>query len=158
MTGFVPVDLADVVQTRIRDRVPELARDTAGAVDFAALVSAGQLPQRLPAAFVIAGGLVADGERRAGGTTSTVAQTVAVVLVQGDQRDTTGEAARAAVWPLEWTVIKSLAGWSPAPGYRELLLVEDRLQGMGAAGRTGVVASTISFTTEWKFHTRTGGV
>ena len=158
MTGFVPVDLADKVQVRIRDRVPELARDTAGAVDFAALVAAGQLPQRLPAAFVIVGGLIADGERRAGGTSSTVTQTIAVVLVQGDHRDTTGEAARAAVWPLEWAVIRELAGWSPAPGYSEFLLAEDRLQGMGAAGRTGVVACTISFTTEWKFHTRTGGV
>lgn len=157
MSGFVPIDLADAVKTRLRTGAPEhLEHTTLGAVAFADLVSKKQLPTRLPAAFVVAGGLVGDGTRRVGAVSIPVTQTVAVVLVQSHAGDPTGVAARAAVWPLEWTVIDLLTGWIPAAGYAELLFEEDRLQGIGGDGRTGAVACTLTFTTEWKIHKRTG--
>lgn len=158
MTGFTPIDLEDAVQNRIRGTVSDLARTTAGAVAFADLVNRKLLPARLPAAFVVAGGLVGSGQRRMGAVSIPVTQTITVVLVQSHAGDPTGEAARAAVWPLEWAVIDSLTGWIPAAGYNELLFEEDRLQGLGGDGRTGAVACTLTFTTEWHIHKRTGGV
>ncbi|HYH17573.1 MAG TPA: hypothetical protein VD995_03045 [Azospirillum sp.] len=157
MSGFTPIDLAAAVQTRISGSVADLKHTTAGAVEFAELVSKKLLPARLPAAFVVAGALVGDGVRRVGAVSIEVAQAVTVILVQGSAKDATGEAARAACWPLEWAVIDCLTGWAPAEGYAELLFEEDALRGLGGEGRTGAVAATLTFTTEWKLHKRTTG-
>lgn len=157
MSSFTPIDLEAAVQAHLRANIAALKHTTAGAVAFADLVSKKLLPARLPAAFVIAGGLVGSGQRRVGAVSIPVIQTVTVVLVQSHAGDPTGEAARAAVWPLEWAAIDLLTGWIPAPGYAELLFEEDRLQGIGGDGRTGAVACTLTFTTEWKIHKRTGG-
>ncbi len=150
---FAPIDLAVRVQERLRDHVPELI-DVKGDVDFAKLVAERRLPTRLPAAFVVATGLNAQFQRRVGAVSHDVTQGVSVVLVQAHAGDASGEKARAAVWPLELSVITTLAGWSPAAGYAAIGLTESRLQGLGAAGATGAVASTISFVTEWKLHSR----
>lgn len=146
--AFTPIDLEAAVQTKLRG-IPDLEHTTDGAVAFADLVSKKLLPKRLPAAFVIAGGLIGNGVRRAGGVSVPVTQTVSVVLVQSHAGDPSGEAARAAVWPLEWAVIDLLNGWTPAKGYEEFLFQEDRLQGLGGDGRTGAVACTLTFTTDW---------
>ncbi|SMH62533.1 phage tail terminator protein [Azospirillum agricola] len=155
MSAFVPVDLASAVQDRLRDRIPaaELP-DIAGETDFATLVAERRLPPRLPAAFVIATGFNVQFQRRVGTISHDITQGLGVVLVQSHAGDASGALARAAVWPLELRVIQALAGWSPASGYAGFALTESQLQGLGGAGAAGSVASTISFVTEWKLHSR----
>lgn len=151
--SFAPIDLADAVQQRLRAHVTALA-DVKGDTDFARLVADRRLPARLPAAFVIVTGFNAQFQRRVGAISHDITQGVAVVLVQSHAGDASGDKARAAVWPLELAVIDALAGWSPAKGYAGFALTESRLQGLGGAGAAGAVASTISFVTEWKLHSR----
>lgn len=155
MRDFVPIDLASAVQSRLRTRLDaSVLPDIKGETDFATLINDRRLPARLPAAFVVVTGLAADHQRRVGAISHNIGQGVSVVLVQSHAGDASGERARAAVWPLELSVITALAGWIPASGYAGFALTESRLQGLGAAGQSGAVASTISFSTEWKLHVK----
>lgn len=152
MTATPLIDLSDAVQARLRGAVPDLTHTTSGALDFEALVQGGALPSRLPAAFVINGGLLADTTARVGRLSLRLREAVAVVLVQGSLRDTSGAAARAAVWPLQRSVLLALTGWAPAAGYDPLAPEAVRLQALGGDARTGAVAVTLEFATSWTWH------
>lgn len=150
-----PIDLVEAVRARLRDKIPaETLPDIKGETDFAKLISEKRLPQRLPAAFVVATGWNATFQRRVGAVSHDIAQGVAVVLVQSHAGDASGDKARASVWPLELAAVTALAGWAPAAGYVAFAVTESRLQGLGSAGSAGAVASTLSFVTEWKLHAK----
>ena len=101
-------------KTRIEDQVAALAGRVEEVADLAALVAAGALPQRSPAAFVLPLGF--DG---GAGTAATgfyrqdKSETIGVILFVEAAGDPRAQRALATVDSLKDAVVAGVAGWGP---------------------------------------------
>lgn len=121
----------ELIKTRVKTQVVELATNTFSAADMAGVSEAEQFT---PAAHVLYyGDRVAEGQgRSSNGECQCVDQVWYVILVFRNVRDTvTGQAVRAEAGPVIKKVLKALQGWQltnehgplkrvngPAPGHR----------------------------------------
>lgn len=102
------------VKTRLEGQVLELNGAMQEAVDFAALVEAGQLPQRPVAGFVLPAGLdFAPSPDAATAFTQGLNDIVAVVLVLQAPGDATARRALPKLEALIGAVINAICGWAP---------------------------------------------
>lgn len=139
------IDLVQSTVARLQAEVPALRR-VEGAAELAALVSAGQLPQQTPAAYVLPLGDDAEANRSATvGVNQRVTEQLGVVLIDRHAGSRHGEEARADLVPLIQACRAALIGWQPDGSYSALEYRRGRL----VALVTGSVVYQLDFSTRW---------
>lgn len=98
------------------------------AADLAALVAAGQMPQRDAAAFIVPLGFDGRGGESATGVhTQILSHAVGVIIVVKARGDASGRKALPAIDDIKDAVIASLAGWAPDDVASVLVVARGRL-------------------------------
>lgn len=106
---------AATVRDLLVARVPPLANSTQLVADLAALIAAGALPQKSPAAFVVPSGFDArEPDDAAGVHVQTLDEVTAVVLIVQAPGDVTAQRALPLIDDLITAVNAALAGTVPA--------------------------------------------
>ncbi len=139
------IDLAAAVRDRLVAEVSDL-RMVSLALDFAALVSSGQLPQRTPAAFVLSTEVRARPDDLVGAEfhDQEMTETISVVLVVRHAGDAIGARNADALYTLREAVRVALAGWVP-DGVAAMQFSRSSLRSLVAGG---VAVLELTFTCE----------
>lgn len=103
------------VIARLMTHAPALGRRVEGAMELAALMRSGGLPQVTPAAHVILGGLVGRRETAVTGLYRQQVERAVQVLVTFRAQGAQGARDTDAVEAVIEEVITALAGWTPVP-------------------------------------------
>ncbi len=120
--------LVSTVKDKLGADIPALAGAVDEVADLAALVTAGALPQRPKAAFVIPLGFDDRGAESASGLfTQAIEDAIGVVLVVQAPGDPKARRALSTVDELKDAVLASLAGWAPADAVGVLVPRRGRL-------------------------------
>jgi hypothetical protein len=131
----------DAVATRIATDTGLV--DVRGAAELSALVKSGNLPQRMPAAFVLPLGLRgSQGDAATGITRQALNETIAVVLVAPAIGDETGGRALPTLAALIDAVVARVVGFSPADAIGVFTLGRGQLLSVN----DGVVMYQLDFT------------
>lgn len=123
----------DAVKDRIDANVPALAGRVEGAAELSALVKSGNLPQQMPAAYVLPLGLRGGAADAATGIFAQIYDdTTSVVIVEEAAGDATGAIALPTIDALVWSIIETICGWAPGDEVGVFRLVRGQLVSLSA--------------------------
>lgn len=123
----------DAVIDRIGATVPALSGRVEGAAELSALVKSGNLPQQMPAAFVLPLGLRGgQAEAATGIFIQSFEDTISVVIVEEAAGDATGAIALPTIDTLAWSIIAAVCGWAPGDEVGVFRLARGQLVSLSA--------------------------